>query len=71
MRDRGIGIPDRDIPKLFDSFYRASNTEGIEGTGLGLAIVKQYVELHQGSILVESELDVGTTFKVIIPASLI
>lgn len=62
VRDRGIGIPSQDIPNLFDSFYRASNSEGYQGTGLGLAIVKQYVELHQGNIRVESELGVGTTF---------
>ena len=67
IRDRGIGIPAEDLPQIFDSFYRASNTQGFQGTGLGLAIVKQYVELHQGAIEVESELDVGTTFTVTIP----
>ncbi len=64
VRDRGIGIPSQDLPKLFDSFYRASNSEGYQGTGLGLAIVRQYVELHQGNITVESELEVGTTFQI-------
>lgn len=64
IRDRGIGIPASDVTKLFDSFYRASNSEGYQGTGLGLAIVKQFVELHQGDITVKSELDVGTTFQV-------
>ena len=67
IRDRGIGIPAKDLPQIFDSFYRASNTQGFQGTGLGLAIVKQYVELHQGAIAVESELNVGTTFTVTIP----
>ena len=67
IRDRGIGIPSQDLPQIFDSFYRASNTQGFQGTGLGLAIVKQYVELHQGAIAVESELNVGTTFTVTIP----
>ena len=67
VRDRGIGIPSKDLPQIFDSFYRAGNTQGFQGTGLGLAIVKQYVELHQGAIAVESELDVGTTFTVTIP----
>ena len=65
--DRGIGIPAKDLPQIFDSFYRASNTQGFQGTGLGLAIVKQYVELHHGAIAVESELNVGTTFTVTIP----
>ena len=67
IRDRGIGIPAEDLPKLFDSFYRASNSQEFQGTGLGLTIVKQYVELHQGAIAVESKLDAGTTFKVTIP----
>jgi signal transduction histidine kinase len=67
IRDRGIGIPAEDIPNLFDSFYRASNSEEFQGTGLGLTIAKEYVELHRGAIEVESELQVGTTFKVTIP----
>ena len=67
IQDRGIGIPVQDIPKLFDTFYRASNSEGYSGTGLGLAIAKNYVEIHRGTISVESELNIGTTFKVIIP----
>ena len=69
VADRGIGIPSADLPQLFDSFYRASNSEGFQGTGLGLAIAKQYTELHYGRITVESELEVGTTFTVIIPNS--
>ena len=64
IADRGIGIPAADIPHLFESFFRASNSQGYQGTGLGLAIAKQYVELHQGKITVESELDVGTTFTI-------
>ena len=67
VRDRGIGIPSEDIPKLFNSFYRASNSQDYQGTGLGLAIAKEYVEFHQGTIFVESELEVGTTFIVTIP----
>ena len=69
ISDRGIGIPTEDLPQLFDSFYRASNSEGFQGTGLGLAIVKRYTELHHGEISVESELEAGTTFKVTIPTS--
>ena len=67
IRDRGIGIPAEDLPQLFDAFYRASNSASYQGTGLGLAIAKEYIELHNGSISVESELDVGTTFTVTIP----
>ena len=58
--DFGIGIPEKDIPKLFNTFFRASNTEGIQGTGLGLYIVKTFTERNSGSIQVTSELGKGT-----------
>ena len=67
ISDRGIGIPASDISRLFEVFHRASNVDTIAGTGLGLAIVKQAVELHGGSIAIESEEGVGTTFTVCIP----
>jgi len=65
--DRGIGLPAQDIPRLFETFFRASNSGGISGTGLGLSIVKRGVELHAGHISVVSELGQGTTFKVVLP----
>jgi signal transduction histidine kinase len=67
VQDTGIGIPEDDLPQLFDHFYRASNTKNIEGTGLGLAIVKRCVNSLQGKIEVESQVDRGTTFKVSLP----
>lgn len=65
--DQGIGIPEKDQPKLFELFHRASNAETIRGTGLGLAIVKQCVELHQGQIAFDSQENHGTTFYVELP----
>jgi len=65
--DEGIGIPIKDKDKIFDSFYRSKNIETIAGTGLGLAIVKRAVDFHNGSIIVNSELNKGTTFVVKIP----
>ncbi len=65
--DQGIGIPAADLPNLFTAFHRAGNVSGIKGTGLGLSIVKQFVDLHKGSIAVQSSLENGTTFTVIIP----
>lgn len=62
--DYGIGIPARDIPHLFKSFYRGSNVDSIEGTGLGLAIVKTFVEMNHGDIAVSSEENKGTTFTI-------
>ena len=68
ISDHGIGIPQEDLPRLFEPFNRASNVGGIPGTGLGLAIAKQAVDLHGGSITVASELGKGTTFTIILPA---
>ena len=66
--DQGIGIPAEDLPKLFESFHRAANVGDRPGTGLGLAIVKSAAELHGGSILVTSEVGVGSTFRARIKA---
>jgi signal transduction histidine kinase/DNA-binding response OmpR family regulator len=69
IRDTGPGIPPQDQPFLFDKFFRASNTpEDAPGTGLGLSIVKSIVDQHEGRIWVESELDQGATFTVVLPA---
>jgi signal transduction histidine kinase len=57
--DFGIGIPEEDQPKLFNTFYRASNNEGITGTGLGLYIVKTFIEKNSGIIELESQLEKG------------
>ncbi|UAJ72711.1 PAS domain-containing protein [Synechocystis sp. PCC 7339] len=70
VTDQGIGIPVKDLPKLFRTFQRASNVGNIHGTGLGLSIVKTCVDLHRGSIQVESVLDQGTRFKVWLPNQL-
>jgi signal transduction histidine kinase len=67
VQDTGIGIPEDDLPQLFEHFYRASNTKDIEGTGLGLAIVQRCVNSLEGKIEVESQVDQGTTFKVSLP----
>ncbi len=67
--DTGIGIPEEELPKIFDEFYRAANAKKIEkdGTGLGLSIVKQIIERHSGKIWVESRENVGTKFSFILP----
>jgi signal transduction histidine kinase len=52
---------------LFEAFFRGANSTNISGTGLGLSIVKQFVELHQGTISVESQQEQGTTFRVTLP----
>ena len=67
VSDQGIGIPPPDLPRLFESFHRAANVGTISGTGLGLFIVKEAVTMHQGSILVHSEIGKGSTFTVSLP----
>lgn len=68
VQDYGIGIPEADLPTIFEAFHRASNVESIPGTGLGLVISKHCVELHSGSIQVKTKPGEGTTFTVRIPA---
>ncbi len=67
--DTGVGIPEADLPHVFEEFYRASNVKqnGITGTGLGLAIVKDLVERYEGRISVHSTVGEGTTFTVVLP----
>jgi signal transduction histidine kinase len=70
FEDKGIGIPAKDQGKLFEAFFRASNTGNIHGTGLGLPLVKQIVDRHDGKLWFESTENVGTTFYVEIPCNL-
>jgi signal transduction histidine kinase len=69
VTDTGMGIPEEDLPKLWQEFFRASNAKksGIIGTGLGLSIVKRRVEAYGGMISVQSVVDHGTTFGVTLP----
>jgi signal transduction histidine kinase len=67
IQDQGIGIPEADQVKLFESFHRAKNVGNIPGTGLGLSIVAKCVDLHKGTIAVNSQLGIGTTFIINIP----
>jgi signal transduction histidine kinase len=68
VADQGIGIPQADLPNLFESFHRASNVGTIAGTGLGLTIVKEAVQCHGGSIHVDSTEGLGSCFTVVLPA---
>jgi hypothetical protein len=65
VQDNGMGIGEKDLAKVFDMFYRASNES--EGSGLGLYLVKSTVEKLNGSINVESTIGKGTTFKIVLP----
>jgi signal transduction histidine kinase len=69
VADTGIGIPSKELPRLFERFYRVDRARSREtgGTGLGLAIVRHVAENHGGSVTVESELGRGSTFEVRLP----
>lgn len=69
VADTGVGIPEEDLPQLFERFYRVDKdrSRATGGSGLGLAICKQIVELHGGRLSVESEPGVGSTFDVHLP----
>ncbi|MEG4216246.1 ATP-binding protein [Microcoleus sp. Pol14C6] len=67
IRDEGMGIPETEVGKIFEMFYRCKNTGKIKGNGLGLTIVKKAVELQGGAIACESKMGIGTTFTVALP----
>lgn len=69
VSDTGVGIPSHELPHLFERFHRVPDTlsRTYEGSGIGLALVNELVKLHGGTITVESQIDQGTTFTVIIP----
>jgi signal transduction histidine kinase len=69
VSDHGIGIPNEDLENLFSAFHRGKNVGILPGTGLGLSIVKNCIDIHNGSIFVESQLDIGTKFTVVLPIS--
>jgi signal transduction histidine kinase len=64
VKDSGIGIPARDIPYLFESFYRGANSNNIPGSGLGLSILQRKVEMQNGLIEISSVENKGTIVKI-------
>lgn len=69
VSDQGVGIPEEDLPYIFEPFHRAGNVDKVAGTGLGLSITRRVIEMHQGSISVASSPD-GTTFTLLLPFTL-
>jgi two-component system sensor histidine kinase KdpD len=69
VADRGVGIPEQDLLRIFDKFYRVQRPNSVAGTGLGLAICKGIVEAHDGSIAAENRPGGGTIIRVTLPAA--
>ncbi len=72
IRDTGFGIPEEDLPYIFDRFHRVdkARSRATGGLGLGLAIAQQIVHLHQGNIVVDSKVGIGTTMSIILPSNI-
>jgi two-component system phosphate regulon sensor histidine kinase PhoR len=72
VSDSGIGIPEKELPRIFERFYRVDRARSrhMGGTGLGLAIVKHIAQVHGGSVQVESELTKGSRFEIVLPLAL-
>jgi signal transduction histidine kinase len=67
IRDRGIGIPEEERERVFERYYRGSNTSGIGGSGVGLSLVRSIVDLHKGAISLESREGEGSCFTLRLP----
>ena len=67
VSDTGRGIPAADLPDIFDRFYRSGNAGTTTGTGIGLSVVKQYVEMHGGTVAVDSKEGEGSVFSFTLP----
>ena len=69
VSDTGVGVPEQEMPKLFERFHRVENQRGrsFEGSGIGLALVQELVKLHGGAITAESRVGQGTLFRITIP----
>ncbi len=67
VSDKGIGMSEYDVDKIFENFHRGSNAINVKGTGVGMSVVKRCVNLHRGGVEVESKIGEGTTINVTLP----
>jgi signal transduction histidine kinase len=69
FEDRGMGISGEDLSRIYEPFYRGKNVLTLKGTGIGLSLVNQIIKNHSGKLMISSELNVGTTVKILFPVS--
>lgn len=67
IKDKGIGIPEKELKYIYDPFFRASNTNNFEGYGIGLPLTRNIIRMHKGELIVSSQKDMGTVVEVILP----
>jgi signal transduction histidine kinase len=65
--DRGIGIPEKDLQKIFEPFYRGTNTNSVSGSGIGLPLVNQIIKNHNGTVKISSKAGYGTNVTILLP----
>jgi PAS domain S-box-containing protein len=70
VKDYGIGIPEAELPLVFESFFRSTNADNIPGTGLGMSIIKLFVEMNGGTVNIESKIDKGTSLIITLPSAI-
>ena len=67
IKDNGIGIPDTEFDKIYDPFFRASNTRNYEGYGIGLKLARNIIRMHKGELIINSKENIGTTVQISFP----
>ena len=71
FKDQGIGIPESELPFIFDPFYRASNTAAYDGYGIGLPLTQNIIKIHKGELTISSVLHKGVTIQVKLPVAIL
>ncbi len=67
IKDQGIGIPESEMPFIYDPFFRASNTRHFEGYGIGLPLTRNIIKIHNGQLNVTSVVNEGTIVQIKLP----
>jgi signal transduction histidine kinase len=71
IEDKGMGIREEDLNKIFQPFYRGQNAQGLEGTGIGLSLSEKIIKMYKGNIWVQSKIDLGTRFEISFPKGIV